>query len=543
MRIGILTRDINTLLNWELRIIEHIKNNPNFELVVLLKDGRQNELPKTSLFKKKNLIGKLLFNAQVRIENKIFHKSLSAVSFTEILNYLQCIPSENLNPNRDGISDVFNKEDTDIVKHYNLDVILKHEFNTIGGDILNAAKYGIWSFHHGDNSIDRVGPAGFWEIASKQPVVSVTLLQLTPESDDDLVIDKAHYSKHWSYVNTNMMLIENSVNLLLKNLRLLHEGQYKPSKSLEDHKEHYVSPKFITSVKYILHFYKSFINKIVDRILMRLGKRGHCWTLFVGKGDFMNASLNKIQPAELPKDEFWADPFLYKHKNETYIFFENYSYTTKLGKISCGRLDNTTITDVVEILNLEYHLSFPYIFENGDDLFMMPETSGNKRLEIYKCIAFPHKWELHKTAFEGENVVDAFFHTDDLNQTWLFLNKETAPDLESDSELYIYRVDSPALNTMEPHKQNPVIIDARVGRNGGCTFVHNDKTYRPSQSNTHGIYGRALNINEIETLTINEYKEKLITTVEPNFRKGMERMHHLHQIDDMFVFDAAYKRK
>jgi len=35
--------------------------------------------------------------------------------------------------------------------------------------LLNASKYGVWSFHHADNSINRGGPAGFWEIIYKQP--------------------------------------------------------------------------------------------------------------------------------------------------------------------------------------------------------------------------------------------------------------------------------------------------------------------------------------------------------------------------------------
>ncbi len=74
MRIGILIRDIHTLLNWELRIIEHIKNNPIYELVVLLKDGRENNLSQSSIFKKKNLLGKLFFYTQVKIEERFFYK-------------------------------------------------------------------------------------------------------------------------------------------------------------------------------------------------------------------------------------------------------------------------------------------------------------------------------------------------------------------------------------------------------------------------------------------------------------------------------------
>lgn len=550
MRIGILTRDDYTLRNWELRIIEHLKNHLEYEVVLLMKDGRLKQPKSTSIvnkisntLKKKNLIGKLLFYTQMKIESSFFYKSPNTVNRFEISNYLESIPVIDLFPERKGFLDIFNSKDANKVKDFQLDVILRFEFNIIRGDILNAAKHGIWSFHHGDNSINRGGPAGFWEIALKQPVAGVTLQQLTPELDGGLVIDKAYYSKHWSFVKTNMMITENSVNLLLKNLRLLSENIYDPQKSLVYSNPLYVAPSPVIALKYLFHFYSIFLSKVFERILAIFGKRICCWTLYVGKGNFMHATLFRIKPAKLPKHEFWADPFLYKRGNDSYVFFENYSYKTKLGKISCGKIENNSITDVVDVLDLDYHLSFPYVFEHKGDLFMMPETSENKRLEIFKCIHFPNKWELHRTAFDGEVIVDAFFHTDSNNDMWLFMNKLSAPNSEADSELYIYKVDSPELNTIESHKLNPVMIDARRARNGGCIFTYNGKTYRPSQSNTHGIYGRALNINEIEKLTMDSYKESTYVKVEPNFRKGVERIHHLHQINGMFVFDAAFKLK
>ena len=30
---------------------------------------------------------------------------------------------------------------------------------------------------------------------------------------------------------------------------------------------------------------------------------------------------------------------------------------------------------------------------------------------------------------------------------------------------------------------------------------------------------------------------------EPNFQKGLMAMHHLHQVEDLFVFDAAFSKK
>lgn len=44
-------------------------------------------------------------------------------------------------------------------------------------------------------------------------------------------------------------------------------------------------------------------------------------------------------------------------------------------------------------------------------------------------------------------------------------------------------------------------------------------------------------------LTINEYVENTIVTTYPNFHKGLESMHHLHQTHGLFVIDAAYRKR
>ncbi len=257
----------------------------------------------------------------------------------------------------------------------------------------------------------------------------------------------------------------------------------------------------------------------------------------------MESDLSKLKPVELPKNEFWADPFLIKYKDDHYVFFESYSYIIKKGKICCGRVKNGQLVDVVDVLDLDYHLSYPFIFKEDGNIFMIPETGENKRLEIYKCINFPDQWELYATAFDGEHVQDSTLYIDKQKQKWLFLNKVLSPNMDRTSELYIYKVDSLKLNRIEPHKQNPVIIDSRVARNGGAIFEYKNNIYRPSQSNTDGVYGKALNINQILKLTIEEYQEELIKKVEPDFQKGLVSIHHLHQIDGMFVFDAAFKEK
>lgn len=242
--------------------------------------------------------------------------------------------------------------------------------------------------------------------------------------------------------------------------------------------------------------------------------------------------MQSLKPIKLPKDEFWADPFLFPYKGEAYVFFEIYSYKTKLGKISCGRIQNNEIVEVQDILDFDYHLSYPFIFEEDDSIFMIPETSDNNQVEIYKCESFPNKWSLYTTAFEGEKIVDTSYYKDENGQQWLFLNKAFE---DHSSNLYIYKIDTLKLNKIEAHKKNPVIIDTRLARNAGKIFNLENKKIRHSQNNSIGVYGYGLNLNVIKKLTIDDYIEEKIVSIEPDSHKGIKATHNLSLLDDFIL--------
>jgi hypothetical protein len=387
------------------------------------------------------------------------------------------------------------------------------------------------------------GPPGFWEILTRQSVVEVSLVQLI-STNEGLIIDKAFYNRHsLSFVKTNITTLESPVSLLFKNFKKIERGSFIVSNTVISYNSLDKIPKLGNTIKYSFKYLIGFFNGFLNKTYGVFGKRVKHWTLFIGEGNFMDIDLTKLTPVKVPNDEFWADPFLFKHKDEYYVFFENYSYKTNKGKISCGRVKNGQLINIVDVLALDYHLSYPFVFEEDGEIFMMPEACQNKRLEIYKCNKFPDKWEIFTTAFEGETVFDAFFYNDHLKNKWLFINKQISSNTDIQSELYIYKVGSLKLNALKSHKQNPVIIDSRVARNGGAFFEYKNKIYRPSQSNTDGVYGKALNINQVKKLTIDVYEEEIERKVKPNFKKGLISIHHLHQIKGLFVFDGAIRTK
>lgn len=538
MKIGILINDLDCLLDWELRVINKIIEHKKLKLELIIRDGRKVDRNQSKL----NL-GRILFEIQVFIEKKLL-KNYIVSNKEKKINTSTKIKTIYVHPQRRGVIDILTDEDANNIKKQKLDLIIKLGFDIIEGPVIDISKHGIWALNHSEDSIYPVNVAGFWEMALRQSAVCVTLEQLTANAETGLLIDKAYFNRHWSFVTTNTRILEASISILFKNINKLLSGDYTSNTVVNNHKLDYKYPNLLNVVKYSLGFYIRVISILLSNINYRLfGIRIECWTLFIGEGDFSHSMLSKLNPVTLPKKEFWADPFIFNYENINYIFFENFSYSNKRGKISCGRIEDNDLVEIMDVLELDCHLSFPNIFEEDNEIYLMPEMAENKRLEIYKCISFPDKWELYSTAFEGEEIYDPVLFTDEKGNKWLFINKRPTINSEENNELHIYQVDSIKFKKIIPHSQNPVIIDSRIARNGGPIFKKDGKIYRPSQANIDGIYGRALNMNTIDKLTIDDYHETRITTIYPDFHKGLMSTHHFHQINHLFVIDAAYKRK
>ncbi|MRI02599.1 hypothetical protein GH721_18805 [Kriegella sp. EG-1] len=533
MKIAVLTNNINNLANWQLRILKHILDTPEhtFSALIIQSKSAKKNIPELVL--PNNIFSKLLLKTQWLIERKFFFKKPGTVNLLQLESELKNIDKFELTTNN-----------IQSIEKLNLDLILQFDINFNPHQLLSHAKHGIYTLKHNAKHINSNSPIGFWEIVKKEATVNVLLQHKISQHAEQVCIDQAHFNKHWSLVKTTDLILESSVALLIKNLKPNSFEEQHFTLTSDSTANTLEEPSLLQVINYSARFYFKVISKIFERITTKTLKwRYQCFTLFIAKGLFNEVILATLKPIDLPKNEFWADPFLFEYKDDTYVFFENYPYTTKRGKISCGKLKDNKIIDVIDVLDLDYHLSYPYIFEQNGEIFLMPESSENKRLDIYKCLNFPKKWELHSSAFEGELVADAFFHDDEHGNKWLFLNKGATTNVPLENELHIYKVESTELlKKLTPHRQNPVLIDSRIARNGGAIFKYENENFRPSQCNDHGVYGRALNINKIKKLNLDEYVEETVRTVEPDFHKGLMSIHHLHQADDRFVIDVAYTR-
>jgi hypothetical protein len=233
---------------------------------------------------------------------------------------------------------------------------------------------------------------------------------------------------------------------------------------------------------------------------------------------------------------FWADPFVVIKDNESYIFFEELSYKDWKGYISYIKMNaDKSFTKPKKILQKDYHLSYPFIFQYEDAYYMIPESAENRTIELYKCNAFPEKWEFQKNIMQDVRACDTTLI--EHNGLWWMFSVICGHDKCMNTEdLHIFYSDNPLSNNWTSHKNNPVVSDATNARPAGKIFSNNGKLYRPSQS-CAAIYGKGLNINEIIELSTEAYKEKKIHEDTAEWSSRVSGLHTYNHEGNLSVSD------
>ena len=250
--------------------------------------------------------------------------------------------------------------------------------------------------------------------------------------------------------------------------------------------------------------------------------------------------FKKIIP---PKDRFWADPFIVYKNEKYYVFFEELIYSEKIGHISLIEIDkNGNHSKPEKILDLPFHLSYPFIFEFEKNYYFIHASISKNRasVDLFKCIEFPYQWEFYKELIPNTPLVDTtlFYHK---NKWWLFACLANNDGTSLSKNLVLYYNDSLISNSWISHPQNPIISDMSKARPAGNIFNMQDRLIRPSQ-NCSKYYGHGLCFNEILKLTETEYEEKLIQSFEPKLNNDFIGMHTFNRKNNLTIIDVILRR-
>ncbi|SFU96543.1 glucosamine inositolphosphorylceramide transferase family protein [Xenorhabdus koppenhoeferi] len=214
------------------------------------------------------------------------------------------------------------------------------------------------------------------------------------------------------------------------------------------------------------------------------------------------------------KNELMADPFIYYYDNKYYVFYEALNYNVNRGYIAVGELDTNKnkLINVKTIIDESYHLSFPYIFKINDELYIIPESSENNTIDLYKCIEFPHRWNKVKTLIDNIQAVDTILV--EKEGIWYLFTSEKVPGASYGDELSIFTTEDPLTLPFKKISDIPFVNDISLARNAGAIYM--DKmggVYRVSQDCSRR-YGYKVNIMKINELSRNVYCEELVSKLD-----------------------------
>ena len=187
-------------------------------------------------------------------------------------------------------------------------------------------------------------------------------------------------------------------------------------------------------------------------------------------------------------------------------------------------------------------MSYPFVFESEGGYYMIPETGGNRTIDLYKCNDFPDNWVFVKSIMKDVNAVDTTLFKYN-SKWWLFtVIDEINSSLDGSPELFLFFTDDFLSGIWTSHPLNPIVSDIRIARPAGKIFIQNGNIYRPSQD-CAGRYGKAFNINQVLVLSETEYKEVHIKKIEPDWDTNLRGTHTFNFDDDFTVIDAYSMRR
>ena len=268
-------------------------------------------------------------------------------------------------------------------------------------------------------------------------------------------------------------------------------------------------------------------------------KKVEQWCLLFYLFNNKSKMQRKFQRIIPPKDRFYADPFVVKKGKRYFVFIEEFPYKEKKGYISYFEIDeHGNYTPTKKILERPYHLSYPFIFEFENNWYMIPESSENKTIDLYKCISFPDKWEYVRTLLNNIIGLDNTI-LEKNGKWWLFTSTPETNESPNDTVSIFYSEDL-LRGEWIPHPKNPIISDVRRARSAGRIFYTNGNLIRPSQDCSGG-YGRGIKLNLIKKLDENNYEEIPYGSIYSHEKK-IYGIHTYSKDGDLTVFDYKILR-
>lgn len=386
------------------------------------------------------------------------------------------------------------------------------------------ARYGVWRFH----------ADGVQEVLDRAPLTASALLaRLSPGAEPRIAYQSWSRTYPLSVARNRDALLAKTAEFPLRALREAHRyglawleqcrilAEQAPGRTARA-----IAP---LASRLAAHAWERSLYREQWQLAFRFG--GDC-ALPAGLEGF-----TRIVP---PAGRTWADPFPIERDGRWFVFFEDLPFDkgrAHISVIEVGR--DGRWSQPRAVLERDYHLSYPFLFELEGRLYMIPETAQNRTVEAYRCVEFPGRWELERVLVDGVRLADATLHRG-ADRWWMFANGAPGASRVFDDELHIFHAEHP-LGEWRAHARNPVKSDARCARPAGRLYWRGGALYRPAQVCAPS-YGAGIAIHRVLRLSPMEYAERVVERIFPA-ADGLLGLHTVNRAGELTVVDVLARRR
>lgn len=389
-------------------------------------------------------------------------------------------------------------------------------------------------------------PLGFWAFYRNEPIAAIHVLAGGAGHAGRRTIATARYCTYrWSWtVNETLLGLKASWVLVDTIRRLDCQADRRKSFSVVD----VVEDERRAAVRAPALLFKS-AWRTSKEALNRLCCEDR-WRVLVAAASSDGRAKDAPAIIEPPAGRYWADPFSIRQATKLYLFFEEYRYAERRGVISYADISGfkpgqSLAPGSSVVIDAPYHLSYPFLFTHEGGNYMIPESSANKTIDLWRAARFPDCWVKHKTIMRGISATDTSL-LEWGGRYWLFTNLDRNGMNDHRSELHIFHAKDPVKGPWEPHALNPVLVDARVARMaGGFLRSADGQPIRCGQVQGRR-YGEAVAYRLVTELSESRYREDELEGFAPIAISPGARTHHVSVRDGLIVADecqAAWKAR
>ena len=277
---------------------------------------------------------------------------------------------------------------------------------------------------------------------------------------------------------------------------------------------------------------------VIERLTTRAPRWHVGWRRTTCGGIAESLAIPKGGWARLPDDgrRYYADPFVMHRDGRDWMFVEEFPYATGKGILSVVEMGaGGPLGAPKPVLELPHHLSYPFVFEDGGQIWMIPESCAARRVELYRATSFPWSWELARVLIADEEVSDATVVKNN-GVYWLF-GTVSGGWRSSWDTLKIWSAES-LEGPWAPCGEGPALVDSRCARPAGQFFMRGNELWRPAQDCSTG-YGAGLVLARVDRLDFKGFSQTIGAVLRPNSAWPGLGMHTFNLANGLEVVDGC----